>query len=72
MLSSQVVVISAPYHKNISEGTIEYDVTYPELDSGNIMLEMLPSTMVMQFKDGKFRSELKTAAGIIEMSVLAE
>jgi len=63
---------SAPFHKNISEGTIEYDVTYPELDSGNIMLEMLPITMVMQFKDGKFRSELKTAAGIIEMSVLAD
>lgn len=61
-----------PFHKHVSEGVIEYDVTYPELDSSNIMLEMLPSKMIMTFKKDKFKSELKTAAGIIEMSVIAD
>lgn len=60
------------FQRNISEGIIEYDVSYPELDSGNIMLEMLPDKMIMQFKGSLYKSELKTAAGIIEMSVLAD
>jgi hypothetical protein len=60
------------FHKHASEGVIEYEVTYPELDSNNIMLEMLPSKMIMTFKKDKFKSELKTAAGIIEMSVIAD
>jgi len=60
------------YEKNISEGIIEYKVTYPELDSNNLMLEMLPERMVMKFKKDKYKSELKTAAGIIEMSVIAD
>lgn len=51
---------------------IEYEVTYPDLDSNNLMLEMLPDKMVMKFKKDKYRSELKTAAGIIEMSVIAD
>lgn len=63
---------NTPFQSNISEGVIEYEVSYPELDSGNIMLEMLPNKMVMHFKDNKFKSELKTAAGIIEMSVMAD
>ena len=60
------------FEQNISEGTIEYEVTYPELDSSNILLEMLPDKMVMKFKKDKYRSELKTAAGIIEMAVVAD
>lgn len=60
------------FKKNISEGVIEYDVTYPDLDSNNIMLEMLPDKMVMTFKRDKYKSELKTAAGIIEMAVVAD
>lgn len=63
---------NTPFRSNISEGVIEYEVTYPEIDSGNIMLEMLPSKMVMHFKKDKYISELKTAAGIIEMSVYAD
>jgi len=60
------------FHKDITEGVIEYEVTYPDLDSNNIMLEMLPDKMVMKFKKDKYKSELKTAAGIIEMAVLAD
>ena len=48
-----------------------YDVTYPELDSDNLMLEMLPNEMKMTFKDDKFKSQLKTGAGIVEMTVIA-
>ena len=60
------------FKSNISEGIIEYQVTYPELDSDNIMLEMLPSKMVMKFKDNNYKSKLETTAGIVEMSVMAD
>ena len=59
------------FQKHITEGVIEYDVTYPELDSDNLMLEMLPSEMKMTFKEDKFKSQLKTGAGIVEMTVIA-
>lgn len=60
------------FEKHITEGVIEYDVTYPELDSDNLMLEMLPSQMKMVFKKDKFKSQLKTGAGIVEMTVIAD
>jgi hypothetical protein len=63
---------NTPFQRHLFEGFIEYEVTYPELDSGNIMLEMMPDKMLMHFKDNKFKSELKTAAGIIEISVMAD
>jgi len=59
------------FKKHITEGVIVYDVTYPELDSDNLMLEMLPNEMKMTFKDDKFKSQLKTGAGIVEMTVIA-
>ncbi|GAB4375640.1 MAG: hypothetical protein Kow0075_02120 [Salibacteraceae bacterium] len=62
----------AAFERHVSEGVIEYEVTYPELDSNNIMLEMLPNRMIMKFKDNKYKSEMKAAAGIVEMSVLAD
>lgn len=49
-----------------------YEISYPEIDSNNLMLEMLPDRMEMKFKDNKYRTELKTAAGIIEMAVVAD
>ena len=59
------------FQKHITEGVIEYDVTYPELDSDNLMLELLPNEMKMTFKEAKFKSQLKTGAGIVEMTVIA-
>ena len=62
----------AAFEKHVSEGVILYDVYYPELDSNNLMLEMLPDEMVMTFKGNKWRSDLRTGAGIVEMSVIAD
>ena len=62
----------AAFEKHVSEGVILYDVCYPELDSNHLMLEMLPDEMVMTFKGNKWRSDLRTGAGIVEMSVIAD
>jgi hypothetical protein len=41
----------------LSEGVIEYDITYPTLDSGLLGANMLPSTMILTFKDDKYKLE---------------
>lgn len=62
----------AAFEKHITEGVIEFDVSYPEMDSNNLMLEMLPDKMVLSFKDDRYKSELKTAGGIVEMAVISD
>jgi len=64
--------VRSPFQKDIKEGVIEYDVTYPDMDPNNLMAEMLPGKMVMTFKGKKVKSVLSTAAGIVEMSVIAD
>lgn len=58
------------FEKDITQGIIEYEVTYPALDSNDIMLEMLPDKMIMKFKDKKFVSNMSAGAGLIEMGVM--
>ena len=46
------------FHKDVDQGIIEYEVTYPDLDSTDIMLEMLPDKMIVKFKKDKFISNM--------------
>lgn len=40
----------------ITEGVIEFDITYPHLNTSRFMSMMMPVKMVMKFKDGKFKT----------------
>jgi hypothetical protein len=48
----------------LNEGTIEFDVSYPYLDSNDIGLNLLPQKMLMKFKDGKYRIESEGGMGL--------
>ena len=49
----------------ISEGIIEYEITYPNIDKDDIfMLGMMPKDMKMKFKNNNTIGELKTGAGV--------
>lgn len=49
----------------ISEGYIEYEITYPKIDKDDIfMIGMMPKDMKMKFKDNNTIGELKTGAGV--------
>lgn len=60
------------FKKDIDQGVIEYEVTYPDLDSNDIMLEMLPDKMIMKFKKDKFKSNMSAGAGLIEMGIMTD
>ncbi len=44
--------------KNVSEGVIEYQVTYPKLEPGNPMATFLPDKAYLHFKDDKMVTEM--------------
>ena len=49
----------------ISEGIIEYEITYPRIAQDDIfMLGMMPKEMKMKFKNNNTIGELKTGAGV--------
>ena len=58
------------YHKSISEGVIEFEITYPETDAGDLMASLLPSEMTLKFKDNKTIGEL-SSMGIFKTSLIA-
>lgn len=62
---------SEGFQADISEGIIEYKVSYPMLDSNDLMLDMMPEKLIMKFKDDRYKTELKAAAGIIETCYIA-
>ncbi len=52
-----VILLSACKSEKPNQGTIIYNVSYPELED-NFLISMMPSQMVFQFKDNVFHSRL--------------
>ena len=55
----------------VSEGTIEYAVTYPKLDPNSILAELLPTKMEMKFKDNQMVTDLAAGFGMFRMNVIS-
>lgn len=54
------------------EGHIEFDVTYPYLDSNDIGLNLLPHKMDLHFKDNKYRVESVGGMGLFAMGYVSD
>jgi hypothetical protein len=59
------------FNRNISEGSIEFEITYPETDAGDLMAGILPNQMLLRFKDGRTAGSIGTPMGIFKMELLA-
>jgi len=58
--------------KLISEGIIEYEITYPNIAADDIfLLSMMPKEMNMKFKDNNTIGELKTGAGVFTTKLIS-
>lgn len=55
----------------ISEGIIEFKVTYPKLKNSSVLKDFLPNKMTMKFRDNKFHSELSAAFGLFKTNIIA-
>lgn len=58
--------------KGIDEGSIVYELTYPQFKDDNIFTSMFPHEMVFKFKDNNTKSELKTSMAVFSTALLAE
>lgn len=54
----------------VSEGIVEFEVSYPELDPSSVLADLLPTKMVMKFKDDKFATDLSAGFGMFKMSIV--
>ncbi|MBL4624132.1 MAG: hypothetical protein JKY42_03190 [Flavobacteriales bacterium] len=60
------------FHPKLAEGEIEYDVTYPVMDPGNIMADFMPKTMTLKFRSNKFITELSAGMGMFRTNFVGD
>ena len=59
------------FHENITEGYIEFEITYPETEAGDLMASILPNEMVLRFKDGRTVGSLSAGMGVFKTQLIA-
>ena len=59
------------FDSRISEGTIEYKVSFPELGDESITATLLPETMKYSFKENQFASFFEAAGGVFKNKIIA-
>lgn len=60
------------FDTRISEGTIQYRVTFPELSDESITATLLPETMTYSFKEDQFASFFEAAGGVFKNKIIAD
>ena len=55
-----------------SEGVIEYEVSYPYMESGGLMAAAMPNKMVMKFKENRYTSNLEAGWGWVKIGFIAD
>lgn len=58
--------------KGISEGVVEYDVTYPKLDPNNMMVAGLPNKAYLRFKDNNTANDMSGMMGLISITYISK
>ncbi|MBI3501809.1 MAG: hypothetical protein HY063_08440 [Bacteroidetes bacterium] len=58
--------------KNISEGVIEYDITYPKLDPNNMMISGLPNKAYLRFKNNNMVNDMSGMMGLISITYVSK
>ena len=57
--------------KSLSEGIIEYDITYPKLDPNNMMVAGMPDKAYLRFKNNNTSNDMSGMMGLISITYIA-
>ena len=60
------------FNLKLNEGQIDYEVTYPVMDPGNVMVDFMPNSMTLRFKDDKFITELSAGMGMFKTNFIGD
>lgn len=58
--------------KILNEGKINYKVTYPDLDSNNVLIKFMPDEMEMLFKDNMYKHEWAAGLGLFKTGYVSD
>lgn len=58
--------------QGLSEGIIEYSISFPDMDPDGIMAGMLPDATTLKFKNGREVNELSAGMGVFKTTVLTD
>ena len=58
--------------KNISEGVIEYDITYPKMDPNDMMVGGLPNKAYLRFKNNNMVNDMSGMMGLISITYISK
>lgn len=58
--------------KYISEGIIEFDITYPEADENSLLAGLMPDKMIMTFKDNKIAYDMTGGLGMFKTTLISD
>ena len=58
------------FQDGITEGKIEYDISYPNIAEDNFMLDLMPKNMSTTFVDNSYRSDIIAGMGIFKTSII--
>lgn len=59
------------FDKRISEGIIEYRVSFPEMTDESITASLLPESMIYEFNEKAFSSHFEAAGGVFKNRIVA-
>lgn len=57
--------------KPITQGRIEYDITYPNLDSGNVLVKFMPDKMTTYLKNDVYKVEFVAGLGLFKTGYIS-
>ncbi len=57
--------------KDISEGVIEYDITYPKLDPKSMMVSGMPNQAFLRFKNNNMSNDMSGMMGLISITFIS-
>jgi len=63
---------SGSFVGNISEGIIEYKISFPEMGSESLTATLLPEVMTFAFKENSFASYFEAAGGVFKNRIIAD
>tara|TARA_B110000503_G_C7066827_1_gene379140 strand:- start:169 stop:885 length:717 start_codon:yes stop_codon:yes gene_type:complete len=58
------------FQNGITEGKIEYDISYPNIAEDNFMLDLMPKNMRTTFVKNNYRSDIIAGMGIFKTSII--
>ena len=60
------------FKKGIDKGIIEYSISYPKIEAGSYLLDLMPKKMETTFSKGNFRSDIVAGMGLFKTSIIFE